>query len=74
MIKLKRVSMFICKHTLCKLNLHLVATVIETRPRYKGKHIGGHLNYTTSRFTHYVKGYYEQCICCGKKFSNFERI
>lgn len=74
MIKIKQISMFIRKHTLCKLGLHLVATVIENRPRYKGVHIRGSFNYGTSKFTNYVQGYYDQCICCGKKFSNFKRI
>lgn len=65
---------FIRKYTLCKLGLHLVATVIEHRPRYKSKHISGTFRYGTSNFNHFVQGYYNQCICCGKKFSNFKRI
>lgn len=64
---------FVRKHTLYKLGLYLVATVIENRPRYKSKHISGIFRYSTSNFTHFVQGY-NQCICCGKKFSNFKRI
>ena len=73
-MKINKIFKFIRKYTLCKLGLHLVATVIEHRPRYKGNHIRGSFSYSTSKFTYYVKGYYEQCICCGKKFSNFKRI
>lgn len=71
---MKKILRTIRKFTLCKLGLHLVATVIETRPRYRGKHVGGSFSYGTSKFTNYVKGHYRQCICCDKKFSNFERI
>ena len=74
MMKTNKIIKFIHKHILCKLGIHLVATVIEHRPRYKGNHIRGSFNYGTSKFTHYIKGYYNQCICCGKKFSNFKRI
>lgn len=73
-MKIKQILQLVRKHTLCKLSLHLVATVIENRPRYKGNHIRGSFSYGTSKFTHYVQGYYDQCICCGKKFSNFKRI
>lgn len=62
------------KHTLCKLGLYSITTVIENRPRYKGNHIRGSFSYGTSKFTHYVQGYYNQCKCCGKKISNFKRI
>lgn len=61
------------KHTLCKLGLHLVATVIEQRLRYKYKSVRG-LRFKIGSQGHYVQGYYKQCICCGKKFSNFKRI
>lgn len=73
-MKIKRILRLIRKFTLCKLGLHLVATVIEHRPRYKSNHIRDSFSYGTSKFTHYVQGYYDQCICCGKKFSNFKRI
>lgn len=73
-MKIQKILQLVRKHTLCKLGLHLVATVIEHRPRYKSNHIRGSFSYGTSKFTHYVKGYYEQCICCDKKFSNFKRI
>ncbi len=73
-MKIKKILQLVRKHTLCKLGLHLVATVIENRPRYKGNHIRGSFSYGTSKFTHYVQGYYDQCICCNKKFSNFKRI
>lgn len=74
MMKIQRMIQLVRKHTLCKLNLHLITTVIENRPRYKGNHIRCSFSYGTSKFTHYVQGYYDQCICCGKKFSNFKRI
>lgn len=74
MMNIQTILRVIRKFTLCKLGLHLVATVIEQRPRYKGNHIRGSFSYGTSKFTHYVKGYYDQCICCGKKFSNFKRM
>ena len=74
MMKIKQILQLIRKHTFCKLGLHLIATVIERRPRYKSKHISGTFRYGTSNFTHFVEGYYDQCICCGKKFSNFKRI
>ena len=74
MMKIQRMIQLVRKHTFCKFGLHLVATIIENRPRYKGNHIRGSFSYGTSKFTHYVQGYYNQCICCGKKFSNFKRI
>lgn len=66
MKNIKYIIHFIRRYTLCKLGLHLVATVIEQRPRYRGKHISGVFRYGTSNFTHFVQGYYEQCICCNK--------
>lgn len=74
MMKIQKMIQLVRKHTLCKLGLHLVTTVIENRPRYKGNHIRGSFSYRTFKFTHYVQSYYNQCICCGKKFSNFKRI
>ena len=71
---MKKILIVICKFTLCKLGLHLVATVIETRPRFKGKHVGGFSSYGTSKFSHYVQGDYDQCVWCGKKFSYFKTI
>ena len=73
-MKIQRILQLVRKLTLCKLGLHLVVTVIENRRRYKGKHIRGSFSYGISKFTHYVQGYYDQCICCGKKFSNFKKI
>lgn len=73
-MKIKRILQLIRKFTLCKLGLHLVATIIENRLRYKGNHIRGSFSYGTSKYTHHVQGYYDQCLCCGKKFSNFKRI
>lgn len=73
-MKIKQILQLVRKFTFCKLGLHLVVRVIENRPRYKGNHIRGSFSYGTSKFTHYVQGYYNQCICCGKKFSNFKRI
>lgn len=73
-MKIQRILQLVRKLTLCKLGLHLVATVIEHRPRYKGNHIRSFPSYGTSKFTNYVQGYYKQCICCNKKFSNFKRI
>lgn len=72
--KIKLIFYSIRKYTFCKIGLHLIGTVHEKRPRYKGNHIRGSFSYGTSKFTHYVQGYYDQCICCGKKFSNFKRI
>ena len=76
MMKIKQIQILqlVRKFTLCKLGLHVVATIIENRPRYKSKYIRSSFSYGTSKFTHYVQGYYDKCICCGKKFSNFKRI
>lgn len=74
-MKIQRILQLVRKHTFCKLGLHLVATVIEQRPRYKYKSIRGmRYRHSVGSQGHYVQGYYNQCICCGKKFSNFKRI
>ena len=72
--KVKLIFYGIRKYTFCKIGLHLIATIHEGRPRFKGKHIRGSFSYGVSKYTHHVSGTYEQCLCCNKKFSNFKRI
>lgn len=74
MMKTNKIIKFIHKHILCKLGIHLAATIIEYRLRYKSHHVGGSFRYGTSRPTNYVQGSYTQCIYCNKKLSNFKRI